>query len=198
MAQLEQLTTKQHLLRSAINSIRNTYQSYVTRLEELKNSLPPLLAATTLGEADGTELESVRHEIHRLQCLIEEPYLEAITIIKNRLQPITQQVNTHLRNDDTIQRERYFRELFNHFMETSSHSSYDWEKLQAASSLWHRRDIESLDQLLHDYENQGLHYLPGSPSFVDFASTHGLRPYNLDVTMENITNPRPEQVEITK
>lgn len=187
---VEQLTDEQNRLFTVVNRINNEYQTAAGRLEELEDSLPGLIAAVALGETDNSKLEAARQEISQLRPLSKEPYREAISSIEARRTTISGQLSKVIGDQAAVERERTFRELFNRVMETHSRTTDDMELLRNTAQHWHRKDLEQVDSLHYEFERNGYHYQPGSPTFVEFCASKGLPLYNLDVIIENVTQPR--------
>ncbi len=187
---IEQLTTEQSRLFTAINRISNQYQTAINRLEELEASLPGLIATVALGEADISKLEAAQQEIGQLRVLSKDPYREAIGIIETRRTTISGQITKEMGDQAAVDRERLFRKLYNRCMETHSRTPADWALLRNTQEHWHRQDVDQLDRLHYEFDNKGYHYQPDSPTFAEYCASKGLALYNLDVTIENIIQPK--------
>lgn len=191
----EELTAACGRLNRASIQISNTYQSAVRQLEELEQALPRLIASIALEETDAGKLDEVRQEISRLRIITKEPYPQAIKIIDAKKKLISEQIDKAVGYQAAIDQERAYREHFNHCLETHSRTNGDWQRLRGAAQHWHLKDINLLDSLHYEFDNKGYHYLPGSPTFAEFAASKGLPLYNLDVTFENITQPKERQTQ---
>lgn len=187
---MEQLSARRNRLTAAISRITNEYQTAANRLEELEQGLPDLITAIALEETDASVLETTRQEISRLRNTTKEPYQKAIKAIETRKKSISEQIDRGISIQAAIDRERSYREFFNHVLEAHSRRVDDWERLKNTASHWHRKDVDQLDRLHYEYENKDYHHQPDSPTFAEFAASKGLPLYNLDVTFENITQPK--------
>lgn len=187
---IEQLISDRDNLSTAINRIRNEHQAATNCLEELEASLPGLIASVVTGKADTAELEAMRHEILKLQMVTKEPYRTAIEIIEVSRKAVSEQIRTLMNDQDAVNREKTFRCFFNYCLETHTRKASDWERLKNDSSHWHKRDIDQLDRLHYEYENKKHLFIQDKPTFIEFAENTGFGPYNLDVTIDNITRPR--------
>lgn len=189
-ATMQQLTAERDRLSAARRSIANQYQAAANGLAEMQRNLPGLIAAVALGETDKSRLEATRAEISRLRELTKEPYPQAISLIEKQMTPISEQMSKAISGQAAIDQERAFRVHFNYCLTNRSRKNTDLEVLHNTAQHWHRKDVDSLDSLHYEFERAGFHYQPGSPTFVEFAASKGLPLYNLDVTSENITQPK--------
>lgn len=187
---MEQLTARLGHMAAAINRITNEYQTAASRLDELEAALPGLIAAIALKETGPGQMEETRQEISRLRLVVKEPYQKAIEIIRISQKQVLEQISKINQQQAAIDQERAFREFFNHCLETRSRTNTDWDLLRGGAQHYHRNDIELLDSLHYEFERNRFHYQPGSPTFVKFADSKGLPLYNLDVTYENMTQPK--------
>jgi hypothetical protein len=188
---MEQLTATRNRLTTAVSRITNEYQTAANHLEELERSLPDLIAAIALEETDASKLDDARQEISRLRIITKEPYPQAIRIINASRNLISEQVGKIVSEQAAIDRERTFRELFNHCLETHSRSANDWELLKNSASHYHLRDVDQLDRIHYEYDNARHLFQPDySPTFIEYAASKGLPLYNLDVTIDTITQPK--------
>jgi phosphoenolpyruvate carboxylase len=173
-----------------VRKITAEHSNAVMRLEEIHSNYHHLIAAVATGETPATVLDEVRREIPRLMVIAQEPYQEAINLITARMTAISEGLSRIVSTEGAIETEKRFREHFNRVLTTRSRTVADWEFLQNEAAHYHRDDVRELDRILRDFETNGFHHLPDSPTVLEFAAGRGIVPYNMDVTYENMATPK--------
>ena len=155
-----------------------------------------MIADVAIGEKPANVLEEVRREIPRLMVIAQEPYQEAINLITARMTTISERLGRIVSIERAIETEKKFREHFNRVLTTRSQTVTDWEFLQNESAHYHRDDIRELDRILRDFDTNGYHSRPDSPTILDFAAVRGIVPYNMNVTCENMATPKAYDADL--
>jgi len=186
---METLKKEYSKLSSAIITIRQDKEAAVERLTALNNEFPALLADVAIGNADPERLEILRGERAYLQNVIAENVEPSCTILHTRLKEFSMQMQRIRNSEQAISDEVFYRQKFNEVFESGSRKADVWAVLKgSASNPNHRKQVALLENLLSDYDFKCIQLADKSPAA--FCAEHGLLPYDLNVTAEDLASPR--------
>lgn len=186
---IETLNEQHRITQAIITKLAADRESNIKKLAGLKTGYKDLLISVYDGSKPQSELDTCRAELQNLQWIIEnEPVSDAADDLGKLAKRVAGEIEALAYQQRAIDTELHFRKRFNLMLSEKEFNNQDWQTIEYEAKMYHQPDLDSFINLRAEFDRQPVPVR--AKGFLAYAGTHGLHPFDEQVTMANISSPR--------